>query len=287
MLLELHKSLQRLLHERGNISSREVDITFEAPTRERIDKLTRPTVNLFLFDLQENIDLRQSNFQTTRNNGRAERRLAPRRFDLRYMVSALTTAIDDEHELLWRVLVTLVRHPQLPTELLSEELRLLEPPLATRVSQVDEGQRLSAVWTALSVPPHPALYYVVMVPVDMNLAIEAPLVLTRTARYARTLADEVAPETSNQIGGVVHTEKGEPLANVKVALEGREAIESETNEEGRFVLGGVPSGTVRLRVTCAEGVQKTVTVEVPGPNPGETPAHEQSTYAIVLEAAAK
>ncbi len=64
MLLELHNTIQRLIYERGNISPREVDITFEAPTRERIDKLMRPTINLFLFDLQENTDLRQSDFET-------------------------------------------------------------------------------------------------------------------------------------------------------------------------------------------------------------------------------
>ncbi len=109
------------------------------------------------------------------------------------MVSALTTEIEDEHELIWRVLLTLVRHPQFPAELLAEELRVLEPPLTTRVSQADESQRLSGVWTALSVPPHPALYYVVTVPVDMNLVIEAPLVLTRTARYTRAHANEVCP----------------------------------------------------------------------------------------------
>src|SRR5436189_27331 len=102
MLLELNNTLQRLIYERGSISPREVDITFEAPTRERIDKLTRPTICLFLFGMQENAELRQSNFQTTRNNGKAERRLEPRRYEMRYMVSALTNSIEDEHQLLWR-----------------------------------------------------------------------------------------------------------------------------------------------------------------------------------------
>ena len=111
----------------------------------------------FSFDLQENIDLRQSDFERTRNNGRAERRLAPRRFDLRYMVSALTTEIEDEHELLWRVLLTSIQHQQFPQDLLSVELRLLEPSLITRVSQGDENQHLSSLWTALGIPPHPAL----------------------------------------------------------------------------------------------------------------------------------
>ena len=286
MLLELHNTLQQLLYTHGQISPREVDITFEAPTRERVDKLTRPTINMFLFDLQENIELRQSNFETTRNNGRAERRQAPRRFDLRYMVSVLTTEVEDEHQLLWRVLLTLVRHPQFPAELLSDELRTLEPALTTQVSRADEGQRLSGVWTALGVPPHPALCYVVTVPVDMNVVIEAPLVLTRTARYRHMYASEVAAEVGTHIGGVVRNEEGKPLAQVKVALEGRGAIEGETNQEGHFVLHGVPSGPIRLHVTRTDGSQKIVPLEVPAPHAGETLDNEKSSYDIVLEAAA-
>jgi hypothetical protein len=284
MLLELHKTIQQLIYERGNISPREVDITFEAPTQEHIDKLIRPTINMFLFDLQENIELRQSDFERTRSNGRGERRPPLRRFDLRYMVSALTTEVEDEHELIWRILYTLLRHPQFPVELLPEELRILEPVPSTKVSQADEGQRLSAIWTALGVPPHLALYYVVTVPVDMNMVIEAPLVLTRTARYARVQVDS-SPEVGIQIGGVVRNEEGMPLTNVSVAMEGRAAIGSQTNEEGRFVLTGVSPGKVKLRVTSAGGTHKIVTVEIPEPRRGSVSKIEQP-YDIVLEAAA-
>jgi hypothetical protein len=143
----------------------------------------RPTISVFLFDLHENMDLRRSDFERTHSNGRAERHTPPRRFDLHYMVSVLTTNIEDEHELIWRVLLTLIRHQQIPQEVLSEELRAVEPPLNTQVSQADEGQRLAGIWNALGVPPRPALSYVVTVPVEMNMVIEAPLVLTRTARY--------------------------------------------------------------------------------------------------------
>ena len=176
MLLELHNSVQRLLYERGHISPREVDIRFEAPTRERVDGLLRPTINLFLFAVQENMDLRQSDFQATRNsgNGRLERRLLLRRFDLRYMVSILTTNSEDEYLLLWRVLATLVQHPQFPEELLSEALRLLDTPLTTQVSQHDFEERMASAWSALGVPPRPALSYVVTVPLNISQAIEAP-----------------------------------------------------------------------------------------------------------------
>jgi hypothetical protein len=213
MLLELHKSIQNLLYERGQINPREVDISFEAPTRERVEKLIRPTINLFLFDLQENRELRRSDFETTKQNGRAERRAMPRRFDLRYMVSALTTSSEDEYLLLWRVLTTLLRHPQLPEEVLSGELRQVELPLVTQISQDDERRRMSDIWSALGGQAHPALYYVVTVPVNMDLIIEAPLVLTRTTRYTHMYDKRSIPEVSVQIGGVVRAGFGEPLAN--------------------------------------------------------------------------
>lgn len=285
MLLELHKSLQNLLYERGQISPREVDIRFEAPTRERVERLIRPTINLFLFDVQENKELRRSDFETTKQNGRAERRALPRRFDLRYMVSALTTSSEDEYLLLWRVLTTLLRHPQLPAEILSEELRQLEPPLVTQVSQEDEGKRMSDLWSALGGAPHPALSYVVTVPVDMNLSIEAPLVLTRTTRYSRVDDEKIPPEVGVQIGGVVRTGAGEPLANVKVGLEGSAALESLTNTEGRFTLRDVRPGTLRLRVTQADGTQKVITIDVPGARSNASGSSDnEHPYDIVWDA---
>lgn len=73
--------------------------------------------------MQENVDLRQSGFSSDRSNGQAPRRLVPRRFDLRYLVSALTTLVADEHLLLWYTLVALLKHHEFPPEVLSEELR--------------------------------------------------------------------------------------------------------------------------------------------------------------------
>lgn len=185
MLLEVHSALQRLLYERGQISAREVDIQFERPTREQIDKLTRPTINLFLFDLQENSELRPNDFQVRRGkrDNWGERYLPPRYFDLHYMVSILTSAIDDEYLLLWRVLTTLLRHPQFPEDLLPAELRVPDHLLISKVGQDDNSERLSSLWNALSVPPRAALCYILTVPVDMDQVIEAPLVLTRAVRY--------------------------------------------------------------------------------------------------------
>jgi hypothetical protein len=63
------------------------------------------------------------------------------------------------------------------------------------------------LWGAFDLPPHPALIYVVTVPVDLDITFQSPLVLTRTARYKRIAGDEVI-ETDIHIGGVMRDTKG-------------------------------------------------------------------------------
>src|SRR5687768_3914946 len=122
MLELLDESLRSLFYQSGGIDPREVDVLFDPPTKERVQSLTRPAVSLFLYDVQENTDLRQSGPQTSRMNGHSERRMPPLRFDARYLVSALATVVEDEHLLFWRALATLLRHPQLPEGVLPEAL---------------------------------------------------------------------------------------------------------------------------------------------------------------------
>lgn len=281
MLLELHTMLQRLLYERGQINPQEVEIRFEAPIQERIDRLLLPTINFFLFEVQENVELRQNAYQTVRANGRGERRPPPRRFDLHYMVSALSSEIEDEHLLLWRVLTTLVRYPHLPDELLSESVRLLDIPLVTRLCESEESQRLLSIWNSLGAAPRPALAYIVTVPVDLALVIEAPLVLTRIARYQRLSPGEQAIETGRQVGGVVRNKQGAPLAGVRVSLAGR-ASESITSAEGRFVLSNVPGGQVNLRLIPPQGRERLVTFASSAPQSAQEAEEGMFSFDIVL-----
>lgn len=231
--------------------------------------------------MQENLELRQSNFESTRNNGRAVRRLAARRFDLHYIICVLTTSIEDEHVLLWRTMVTLVRHTLFPPELLDEELRLLDPPLSGRIPEGDDVQKPLSFWSAFNVPPRPSFSYIITVPVEMEPAIDVPLVLTRTARYRNIQDIQGVEEVYRQIGGVVRDRQGTPLAGVKVTLVGR-AVEHITDEEGHFVLRGVPSGPLQLHVLRDGGEVQVVAFTIPVALAGEE-ATNQLSYTIVLE----
>lgn len=263
MLADLHGAIQRLVHERGLVPSEDVDVRFDAPRRDWVGSLIRPTLDFFLFQVEENTDLRHTNLEATRGNGRATYKVPPRRFDLHYLVSALTSEVTDEHLLLWRALVTLMKYPEFPGALLPEPLRAIDPPIVTQVKKPEDGDVLLDVWSGLELPPRPALLYVVTVPVDLEIGFESPLVLTRTARYHRTLVSEPAAEQRLHIGGVVRTRKGAVLAGATVALVGSARPPAATAADGSFVLTNVPAGAATLRVSVPDAAPRLVNVEIP------------------------
>ena len=272
MVPEINAALRRLLYVEGHIPAQEVDVRFEAPTKDWIDSLTRPTISLYLTDVCENTELRRIDMQVARENGRGKLQLPPRRIDLKYMVSAITTEIDDEQRLLWRTLATLMRFPHLPAETLPEALREVEPPIATQVAQPDDGAQAVDIWSAFGAPPRPALRYVVTAPLDLEHVFDVPLVLTRTVRFSGAW-DGAGREERHQIGGHVRAADGRPLTGVVVTLDGRALAGSVTDDAGQYALAAVPPGTITLRATRADGKEATVTVSVPS-----------DTYDITLDA---
>lgn len=262
MLPELHESLRQLIYERGQISPLDVDIRFEAPRREWVDRLMRPAINLYLFDVQENVKLRSGHMESRVVNGRAVRHAPPRQIDLRYMVSALTTEIADEHLLIWRTLATLMKYRELPEEFLPDALRGCSPAITTQIAQPDEGIQMSQIWGGLNADIRPALCYVVTVPLDLGIAIEAPLVLTRTFRYTRR-PDATVADTDLQIGGTVRDRAGEPVAGATIRARGSAAEDSVTDGRGRFTIRHALPGSVMLEVTGPDGNRQSVTVQVP------------------------
>jgi hypothetical protein len=193
MIDHLHPAITTLLLTRGNLRANEVDVRFELPAKAWVDSLAYPTINLFLFDLAEKSEMRNAGATVTRGNGRATTRLPPRRVDLHYLVCAFSSVIEDEHALLWRTMATLLKYPTLPHELLPEKVREMDIAIQTRVGRAESDPRALELWGALDLPPRPALFYSVIAPMDLDVEIEAPLVLTRITRFTRpTAADQRA-----------------------------------------------------------------------------------------------
>lgn len=262
MLAELHASIDALLHERGAIPRTDVDIRFDTPKREWIASLVRPTISFFLFDLRENTDLRQTNLTNTRHNGTATFRMPVRRFDVRYMVSVLSSVVEDEHLLLDRVLLTLLQHPTFPTDLLPSALRELDPPIAAQVGRAEEPTLFLDLWKGVDAPPRPSLLYVLTAPLDAATPFHTPVVLSRGSQYRRLDTNEPL-STRLQIGGALRRRSGEVLAGAAVEVQDSGAPGVLANERGEFTIRGVPRGALTLRVTPPDGTPLLVKVEAP------------------------
>src|SRR5919112_2219603 len=123
MLADLDETLRTLLRrelERHGFDG--VEVAFDAPSREWSGQLSSPTVNLFLYDLRESQDARQSEWSTNRGNGKARDVRPPMMMECSYAVTAWTQAVEDEHRLLSQVLGVLFAFPELPVEVLTGRL---------------------------------------------------------------------------------------------------------------------------------------------------------------------
>ena len=75
MIADLDETIKQLLVKDMPIKNGEIDVKFDQPKREWSAKLTKPTVNFFLYDVRENADLRQAHFQKV-SNGNVRENLA-------------------------------------------------------------------------------------------------------------------------------------------------------------------------------------------------------------------
>src|SRR5688572_2720411 len=67
VLDDLDETIKTVLRERGGLPTAEVDIAFDAPDREWSGRINRPTVNCYLYDIRENLELRESGWTTERD----------------------------------------------------------------------------------------------------------------------------------------------------------------------------------------------------------------------------
>jgi hypothetical protein len=181
MLAELDNTIGAVLsHEITQIESGDVEVSFEAPDREWSGRLSRPTVNCFLYEVHENLDHRAADWQVSRHDLQATVRKGPMRFDVTYHISVWAREVDDEHQLLWSVLRALARHESLPVHLLRGNLK--DQPYAphTQLSQSSAARTNPAdLWQAVDNRIRPSITYVVTLLLDPGVAQTYPVVLTR------------------------------------------------------------------------------------------------------------
>jgi hypothetical protein len=268
MLADLDESLRALL--RRELRRHEFDgvaIAFEAPSRDWSAALSGPTLNLFLYDIQEAVELRDREWQEDRGNG-SPRMLRPAlRIDCSYAVTGWARAVEDEHRLLSQVLAILYAYEHLPAADLAGSLgdpAVQRFPLLTRVGRVKSEGRAD-FWNAVGGAYKVSLDYVVTLACEPGVTLtRGPEVRTQTLELRNRNGREGSVEQLHRVGGRVTDAAGRPAENAWVAL-----IETggwtTTDSEGRFHFDRIPGGRHPCRARGTDGSEATGELAVPGP----------------------
>ncbi len=141
--------------------------------------VTLPAIDLFLYDVRENRELRSNEWEVVRSgDGTATRRRPPVRVDCSYLVTAWAsdsspTPAEDEHSLLGEVMQVLLKHPIIPEAALQGSLAGQQPPLPAVSLRDGRLQSMGEFWQALGGKPKAALHYTVTIGVEPQAVIEA------------------------------------------------------------------------------------------------------------------
>lgn len=173
MIHEIDESLQRLVTSSLNGSG--VNVAFEAPTREWAAQRNGPTVNLYLYDLREDVSRRAAGRAPVRQGDRIVGRREPMRsYRLSYLATAWTPRPQDEHQLLSVLLSCFLRSPELPAEVLPNDLAEAGTRIQVKAGEPPaDGRSISDIWSALGGELKPSLDVVLTVPFDPERVAEA------------------------------------------------------------------------------------------------------------------
>lgn len=223
----LDETLEEFLRAEVPLSARQVDVSFEAPDSEWGAGVTKPTVNLFLWDIRVNGEESQAGTELVDGEDGKRFRQRPRpRVDCRYLVTAWTTEVQDEHQLLGAVLTTLLGHREIAAEHLQGAYAPVRPLPIIAVARRD-GEESADLWSALGGQLKPGLDLVVTATVDLALRYEAG---PPVERYEVGVADRTAPD---RVSRTVAVGGGAGAAGLLVRSPRGKAT---TDEEGHFLV---------------------------------------------------
>ncbi len=228
MIADVDEALRALVR-RDAVNGTDVELLFDAPTRDWATRRNVPTLDFYLYDIREDLERRTyGTLDVKTPDGRTEgRRHPPKIFKLSYLVTAWTQRPEDEHRLLSAVLFTFLRHTALPEDVLTGVLAEMGYPVAVTVALPPPDERsISDIWSALGGELKPSLDVVCRVAVDaVGLRDVGPPVLEQ-ARFE--FASGGAVESRQDRRGNGHGE-------VPAAAETEERIEAGADpQRGRI-----------------------------------------------------
>lgn len=214
MIHDVDQLLERIVR-RDALNGSAVELVFDAPTKDWVARRSAPAVDLYLYDIREDLDRRVPVWEDSRDDAGkvSDRRQPPRRFRLAYLVTAWTQRPEDEHRLLSALLSCFLQNAMIKSSELDGALGETDLPLYIDVAQPPTQDRsLADVWSALGGELKPSLDVVVIAPmaVGRSAAYGPPVLLGPTIGIAAAGSSEIV-EGRERRGGVPADNVDEPL----------------------------------------------------------------------------
>lgn len=238
---------------RGPAELRGADVSFETPNKDFTPN--QPTINLFLYDVEENRVLRDNSPVMTSQGQSFTSQRAPIRIDCTYLVTTWSPRSGglkpaEEHRLLGQAVGWLARFRKLEPDSALLQGDLATPPqpfaIVIAVAQMKGHQTLGQFWNALGIAPRPAFSLTATVAIDQSEPSQ-PIPAVRNVQVHGRLLD------SPELRGVLVDGAGAPVAGVEVSVAEAHSLQ-QTSATGEFRFSGLPFGRYTLRVRVSDGV---------------------------------
>jgi hypothetical protein len=269
MIDDLSRTLEALLVRPGLPPELSLaQISFESPAPPFNPPQT--TINLFLYDVQEDAQLRSNEPVVERRDNQHIRKQPPMRVACSYLVTAWPSGGVGpqfaEQLLISQVLAALAIFPTIPNAFLVGALFGRQEPLPPlTVARGDDLRNTAEFWTALGGRLRAALRVTATISIPVFDDRTDFLVTTKSTRYASGLdaAAAAVADPMVQIGGRVVTSAGVGIEGAIVDVLDA-GLRTRSGPDGRFSFPLVPVGDREFRA-IATGFQPSTQVRpVPG-----------------------
>lgn len=247
------------------------DIVFDRP----LDPFTPPktTIDLFLYDIRENLDLRLNEVTTTKVGNQVITHPAALRLACSYLVTAWPVGGTDlplqEQRLLSEVLVVLSHYPIIPSIFLYGSLVGQDPSLPMVALHPDALKNLAEFWSSLGSKLKASLTVTVTISVPIFSDIAGYPVTAQNLGV--TQAPPLLPpatETLLEAGGQVVNSLLQPVADALVDILNLSSVpvapQQTTDINGQYVFTQVNAGDFQLRAVAAGFKPQVQPVTIPG-----------------------
>jgi hypothetical protein len=238
MIQEVDETLRALVKSEA-LNGSQVEIAFDAPTKDWAARRNAPVVNLYLYDIREDLSRRDAAFAPIVSpegfvTGHAP---APRRFKLSYLLTAWTQRPEDEPRLLSACLASLIRHDALaPAEMHGALAEQPLPGLVTVAQPLGPDRSIADIWSAMGGELKPSLDVVVTVPYVVGVELPAGAPVRELPRISVAGPEGTAerPTPRQRPARAAREPRRGPLSPTEPAVQDETVVAGSKGQPGRI-----------------------------------------------------